>query len=48
VDWYYEFKLNLIVDERGELASILVTTGDVKKLPTVEALMSGVDLTAYR
>lgn len=29
VDWFYGFKLHLIVDDRGELVSFLVTPGNV-------------------
>lgn len=41
VDWYYGFKLHLIIDDRGELVSFFVTPGNVDDRQPLKHLCRG-------
>lgn len=40
--WFYGFKLHLIINERGEILSFLLTTGNVADVTALEKLSKGI------
>jgi hypothetical protein len=40
--WFYGFKLHLIINERGEILSFLLTTGNVADVTVLEKLSKGI------
>ncbi len=40
--WFYGFKLHLIVNDRGEILSFLLTAGNVADVTVLETLSKGI------
>jgi len=42
VDWFFGFKLHLVVNERGELLNVILTTGNVDDRKPIPELLANI------
>jgi hypothetical protein len=47
VDWFFGFKLHLVVNERGELLNVILTTGNVDDRKPIPELLANIFGTVF-
>jgi hypothetical protein len=47
VDWFFGFKLHLVVNERGELLNVILTTGNIDDRKQIPELLANIFGTVF-